>query len=207
MDVPAARERWQRMADAWTKVRGKLIEAQGRMSTQADRHRREENFAVGDLVLLSTAHLKINDPQHNIKLAHLFCGPFPIKRVVNANAYELELPAHMHIHAVVNITHLRRYVDGRLAFPNRPAAAGLSRPPPDSVDDNGAAVYNVERLLAQRKRGGEQQYLVLWQGFPYSEASWEDTTNLGEGRAEMIRAFNATVSRIPARRRRGATRG
>ena len=63
IDVPAARERWQRMADAWSKVRGKLIEAQGRMSAQADRHRREESFAVGDLVLLSTAHLKINDPQ------------------------------------------------------------------------------------------------------------------------------------------------
>jgi len=204
VDVPAARERWQRMADAWAKVRGKLIEAQGRMAAQADRHRREESFAVGDLVLLSTAHLKINDPQYNAKLAHLFCGPFPIKSVVNANAYELELPAHMHVYAVVNITHLRRYVDGRAAFPTRPAAAGLSRPPPDSVDDNGAPVYNVERLLAQRKRGGRQQYLVLWQGFPYSEASWEDAAGLGEGRAEMIRAFLAAVSRDPAKRRRGA---
>lgn len=124
--------------------------------------------------------------------------------MVNANAYELELPAHMHVYAVVNITHLRRYVDGRAAFPTRPAAAGLSRPPPDSVDDNGAPVYNVERLLAQRKRGGRQQYLVLWQGFPYSEASWEDAAGLGEGRAEMIRAFLTAVSRDPAKRRRGA---
>jgi hypothetical protein len=195
------------MADAWSKVRGKLIEAQGRMSAQADRHRREESFAVGDLVLLSTAHLRINDPQHNAKLAHLFCGPFPVKRVVNANAYELELPQHMHIHAVVNITHLRRYVDGRAAFPTRPAAAGLSRPPPDSIDDNGAPVYNVERLLAQRRRGRRQQYLVLWQGFPYSEASWEDEGGLGEGRADMIRALHAAVSRDPARRRRGAPTG
>jgi hypothetical protein len=204
VDVPAARDRWQRMADAWSRVRGKLIAAQGRMAAQADRHRREENFVVGDLVLLSTAHLKINDPQHNAKLSHLFCGPFPIERVINANAYELELPAHMHIHAVVNITHLRRYVDGRVAFPDRPAAVGLSRPPPDSVDDNGAPVYNVERLLAQRKRSGRQQYLVLWQGFPYSEASWEDATNLGEGRADMIRAFQAAVGRDPSKRRRGA---
>lgn len=207
VDVPAARERWQRMVDAWSKVRGKLLDAQKRMATQADRHRRTESFAVGDMVLLSTAHLRINDPQHNAKLAHLFCGPFPIKRVINANAYELELPPHMHIHPVINITHLRRYVDGRAAFPNRPAAVGLSRPPPDSVDDNGAPVYNVERLLAQRKRGQRQQYLVLWQGFPYSEASWEDESNLGEGRDNMIRAFRSAVSRDPARRRRGATLG
>ena len=205
IDVPAARERWQRMVDAWSKVRGKLLDAQKRMSSQADRHRRAESFAVGDMVLLSTAHLRINDPQHNAKLAHLFCGPFPIKRVINANAYELELPPHMHIHAVINITHLRRYVDGRAAFPNRPAAVGLSRPPPDSTDDNGAPVYNVERLLAQRKRGRRQQYLVLWHGFPYSEASWEDESSLGEGRDDMIRTFRSTVSRDPARRRRGAT--
>jgi hypothetical protein len=207
VDVPAARERWQRMVDAWSMVRGKLLDAQKRMATQADRHRRAESFAVGDMVLLSTAHLRINDPQHNAKLAHLFCGPFPIKRVINANAYELELPPHMHIHSVINITHLRRYVDGRAAFPGRPAAVGLSRPPPDSVDDNGAPVYNVERLLAQRKRGQRQQYLVLWQGFPYSEASWEDESNLGEGRDDMIRAFRAAVSRDPKRCRRGAASG
>ena len=195
VDVPAARARWQRMADAWTKVRGKLIDAKTRMAAQADSHRREECFAVGELVLLSTEHLKINDPQHNAKLAHLFCGPFPISRVVNANAYELELPSHMHIHAVVNITHLRRYVDGRAEFPTRPTAVGLSRPAPDSIDNNGAPVYHVERLLAQRKRNRRQQYLVLWQGFPYSEASWEDDVSLGEGRDDMIRAFHKTVSR------------
>ena len=202
-DVPAARERWQRMADAWAKVRGKLLDAQKRMATQADRHRREESFAVGDAVLLSTAHLKINDPKHNVKLAHLFCGPFPVKRVVSANAYELELPAHMRIHAVVNITHLRRYVDGRTEFPDRPAAAGLARPPPESVDDNGTPVYHVERLLAQRRRGGRQQYLVLWQGFPYSEASWQGVADLGEGRDAMIREFLATTRARHARRRVG----
>ena len=202
-DVPAARERWERMAAAWGKVRGKLLDAQKRMAAQADRHRREESFAVGDAVLLSTEHLKINDPQHNAKLAHLFCGPFPVKRVINANAYELELPAHMHIHATMNISHLRRYVDGRVAFPDRPAAAGLSRPPPDSVDDNGAPVYNVERLLAQRKRGGRQQYLVLWQGFPYSEASWEDATSLGEDERIRPRVPNRS-QRTPVKRRHGA---
>lgn len=177
-DVPAAEARWKRMSAAWTKVRGKLQEGQRRMATSADRHRRELSFSVGDQVLLSTQHLKIADPLYNAKLAHLYCGPFRITKVINANAYELELPDHMRIHATVNISHLREYRDGRVAFPDRPAAPGLERPPPEATDAAGQAEFVVERILAQQASGRNARYLVLWKGYPYSEASWEPTANL-----------------------------
>jgi len=208
--VPAAQARWARMAAAWTKVRGKLLDAQQRMARNADRHRREAAYSVGDMVLLSTAHLRINDPQFNAKLAHLYCGPFPVLRVVNANAYELELPAHMHIHAVVNISHLRPYVDGRVAFPDRPAAPGLSRPPPDAEDANGEAQWLIERVLAQKGRGASVQFLVLWKGYSYTEASWEPAASLAgaqdalaEFRAINRRQGGAAAARGGARRATG----
>jgi hypothetical protein len=187
-DVPAAQARWDLMARTWQQVRGKLLEGQQRMARNADKHRRDVHHSEGDLVLLSTAHLKVNDAQHNAKLAHLFCGPFPIKRVINANAYELELPAHMQIHAVVNISHLRAYRDGRVDFPARPLAPGLSRPPPAMLDDNGAPAYEVERVLAQKGRGANVSYLVLWKGYPYTEASWEPLASL-DGAADALREF------------------
>jgi transposase InsO family protein len=178
----AAKARWAQMTRAWERVRGKLLIAQERMKRNADKHRRPAQFEAGDAVLLSTEHLKVMDPQFNRKLAHLYCGPFPVKRVVNDNAYELELPAHMHIHATVNISHLRPYVDGRAAFPDRPAAPGLTRPPPaaaDPADPQSAVVeYEVERVLAQRGAGANAKYLVLWKGYPYTEATWEPRASL-----------------------------
>lgn len=202
-DVPAAEARWKQMAAAWTKVRGKLLTAQQRMATNADKHRREAAFKVGDTVLLSTEHLKINDAQFNRKLAHLFCGPFPVTRVINANAYELELPDHMHIHAVVNITHLRPYRDGRDEFPDRPNPPGLDRPPPDAIDDNGNSSYVVERILAQQSRGRTARYLVLWKGYSYTEATWEDADAL-EGAQDALKKFR-DLHRTAGHKRRSQT--
>ena len=173
--VDAAKARWAQMAKAWHRVRGKLLVAQDRMKRNADQHRRPAQFKEGDAVLLATEHLKIVDSQFNRKLAHLYCGPFPVQRVINANAYELELPAHMRIHSTVNISHLRPYRDGRAAFPDRPASTGLARPPPEAADPE---VWEVDRVLAQRGAGRNAKYLVLWKGYAYTDASWEPLSNL-----------------------------
>jgi hypothetical protein len=94
----------------------------------------------------------------------------------------------MQIHAVVNISHLRAYKDGREDFPARPLAAGLSRPPPALLDDNGAPAFEVERVLAQKGRGSGVMYLILWKGYPYTEASWEPLASLGDA-ADALREF------------------
>jgi hypothetical protein len=204
-DVPAAQARWAQMSAAWAKVRGKLRTAQVRMTLYADKHRREVQLEEGDMVLLSTEHLKINDVQFNRKLAHLYCGPFPIKRVINANAYELELPDHMRIHAVVNVSHLRPYRDGTADFPDRPIPQSRDRPPPDSSDDNGQPRYEVERILAQQSRGRSVRYLVLWKGYPYTEATWQEGSDL-DGAEEALKTFrelHRTADHKRNTRRRG----
>jgi hypothetical protein len=114
-----------------------------------------------------------------------------VKRVVNANAYELELPASMKIHPVINISHLKEYRDGAQAFPDRPIR--ITRPEPEALDDNGAPEWVVDRLLEHRpvQRGRRQvdQYLVEWKGYPISEATWEPIENL-TGAMELVREFN-----------------
>lgn len=202
--VNAAKARWAQMTRAWERVRGKLLIAQERMKRNADKHRRPAQFKTGDAVLLSTEHLKISDPQFNRKLAHLYCGPFPIKSVVNDNAYELELPAHMRIHPTVNISHLRPYIDGKIDFPHRPAAPGLTRPPPASADPATADEYEVERVLAQRGAGTNAKYLVLWKGYPYTDATWEPKHSLTGAQsaiddfAEMQKALRRPTTRRTA---------
>ena len=44
-------------------------------------------------------------------------------------------------------------------------------PPPEII--NGEEVYQIETILKHRKRGRGYQYLIKWEGYPISEASWE----------------------------------
>ena len=42
----------------------------------------------------------------------------------------------------------------------------------------GNDIYTVEKLLKQRTKNGQQQFLVKWRGFPMSQNSWEPVTNI-----------------------------
>lgn len=191
-DNPAAAEATARWRAALQQASDNTTRQQRRQKTYADRTRREVRFAVGDRVLLSTQHLKlIGERKRARKLTERYIGPYRVKRVVNANAYELELPASLKIHPVINISHLKEYRDGAQAFPDRPVS--LTRPEPEALDDNGAPAWVVDRLLDHRKvkRGARQvdQYLVEWNGYPISEATWEPIENL-TGSMELVREFN-----------------
>jgi hypothetical protein len=47
----------------------------------------------------------------------------------------------------------------------------FSRLIPDILDRE--EVYNVETILKHRRRGQSYQYLIKWEGYPISEASWK----------------------------------
>ncbi len=93
--------------------------------------------------------------------------------VVNANAYKLELPPQLQaLHPTFNIEKLKPYRDGRKLFPTRPLQ--FDRPPPEAqADTNGDSVFEVKRIMAQRKHGRTMQYLVAWKGYPPEENTWE----------------------------------
>ena len=113
----------------------------------------------------------------------------------------------MRIHTTVNISHLRPYIDGKIDFPHRPAAPGLNRPPPASADPAAADEYEVERVLAQRGAGANAKYLVLWKGYPYTEATWEPKRSLTGTQtalsdfADMQKALRRRTTRRTAGRR------
>jgi len=131
-------------------------------------------------VLLSTRDLSLAadaSQQHRAaKLTSRFVGPLRVTRVINPNAYELELPPQLRIHPVQNISKLRRYTRSPDRFASRPQP--LPRPPPEYADPAGGPQYVVERILAERRNGRSKQYLVKWAGYPTEESSWEPRGNL-----------------------------
>jgi hypothetical protein len=184
----------------WT--RAALTKAAETQRRYSDRRRTQATFAVGDLVLLSTNDLAIREAEQCGKLLPLWVGPFKVQRVVNPNAYELELPVRWRrLHPVFNISRLRPYTANNPAlFPDRPT---YDRPPPELVEPDGSGIYVVEKIIGKQiiKQGRKNvvQYRVLWKGYPPEEATWEFAANLkppaaGEDVWQMVLDFDATAA-------------
>jgi hypothetical protein len=96
------------------------------------------------------------------KLEHLQLGPFRIKRKLDYDNYELELPVHMKIHPIVHISLLKPTSN------------------PETTEDVTASddVYEVEAIKGKRTRHGIVEYLVKWTGYGDMENTWEPVKNL-----------------------------
>jgi hypothetical protein len=189
-NIPAAVSMADRLKSAWASGKAQLESAQARQKKYADQHRRAETFAVNDLVWLETKDLKLLEHQRRaFKLSAQYIGPFKVLKVVNDNAYELELPPSLPIHPILNISRLKRHLASSNKFSSRPQSN--HRPPPQ-VDSTTSATlgYEVERILAKRLVRGRPQYLVKWLGYPMEDSEWRPLGAVA-GAREMVNEFEA----------------
>jgi len=88
-----------------------LKKSQKEIKKYADRNRKEVvEYKVGDRVLLSTKDLTWQMRNSKTKkLMEKFVGLYKIKKIISENTVELELPASMKIHSVVNVSRIALY--------------------------------------------------------------------------------------------------
>ncbi len=155
----------KRMIDNVETTTNNLRRAQQQQSIYTNQHRRDHVFSVGDRVLLSTTNLRY-DTGRAPKLIAKYIGPFTVKRVINNNAYELDLPSTLHIHPVINISQLKTYRDGVTMFPSRDQP--IDRPLP-TIIATGEEAWEVESIVKKRVRrygrGVRTEYLIKWKGY------------------------------------------
>ncbi|XP_048191366.1 chromobox protein homolog 3-like [Perognathus longimembris pacificus] len=67
---------------------------------------------------------------------------------------------------------------------------------PEKVEELEPGVFEVERVVSRRVRGGHIEYLLKWKGYPEDQNTWEPEENLHC--ADLITAFiNSDESGLP----------
>jgi len=130
-----------------------LEKAQEKMNKYADRKRGEvDEYRVGDLVMLSTKDLKYQMAgRRTEKLTERFIGPYKVKKIISANAVELELPSTIRIYPVVNVSRIYRYIG---------QVEGQKKEQPALVIIEGEEEWEVKRILNKQWIRGKDKYLV-----------------------------------------------
>ncbi|CAI7900276.1 unnamed protein product [Closterium sp. NIES-54] len=161
------------MQQLWDRTHKRLQNIQSSQKPLADRHRLDHTIAVGDHVLLDTCNLNLGHLPS--KLRPRFCGPFLVEEQVTPVTFLLRLPASWNIHNTFHVQLLNPYQD-----PNK-LYTGRQPPPPPPVLVNDELEYEVESVLAhRRRRHGALEFLVCWKGYDPSEdsrVSEEDMSN------------------------------
>jgi len=106
-----AKEFVREMKERHEEARAVLVKSQEEMKRQADRSRKEtEEYRIGDRVLISTKDFSAELMKRAMKkLTEKFIGPYVVRKIVSENAVELELPASLRIHLVVNVRRIVKY--------------------------------------------------------------------------------------------------
>ena len=134
----------KRMKEVQEEAKAALGKAQEDMRWYADRHRGQAvGYKVEDLVLLSTKDLKWQMVgRRSEKLVKRFVGPYKIKAIISSNVVELELPASVKIHLVINVSRIKRYIN---------QVDGQRKETPQPMVIEGEEEWEVEKILNKRK--------------------------------------------------------
>jgi hypothetical protein len=137
--APMVQDWIQQSQDILRELKDHLQRAQNQQKVQADKHRVDRTFEVGDLVYLRLqpyrqASIKRSGAE---KLQPRFFGPYRVSRRIGVVAYELELPQGSRIHNVFHVSCLKKALGQHI----RP----IEVLPP--MDEEGQLVLILEEVL------------------------------------------------------------
>jgi hypothetical protein len=122
-------------------------------------------YEKGDKVWLDASNLHLKHA--NRKFLPKRQGPFRITEVMGERTYKLELPHQWNVHPVFHVDLLSPYIQTKEHGPS------FSEPPPSVIDGN--AEYEVEQIIAHKRRHGKLMYLTTWKG--WSDQTWEPASS------------------------------
>jgi hypothetical protein len=183
-NVPAADERMRHIQALHQYLQVEILRANDSSSRFADTSRLPApDYKVGDKVWLLRRHISTTRPSDKLDFKRL--GPFDITKVLSPAAIQLRLPLSMQVHPVFHVS-LLEPISKDSTFRPQP-----SPPAPIVMGET----YKVEGILDSRYHYSNLQYLVLWEGYSTSEASWEFAKNVSA--PAMLARFHSAYPTKP----------
>jgi len=167
-------------------LRETLLQAQQRQTKYAGG--KQITFEVGDQVWFSTKHFQTTRPSK--KLDYNRTGPYTVSKIINKNAYKLDLPNTMRNHSVFHVSLLDRYA---------PLVKGEPPSEPQSTIVDDSEEWEVDSVLDSTLRYRKLHYLIQWVGYSHIRTSWEPAENL-ENAQEMVDEFHRMHPEKPQRK-------
>ena len=151
-------------------------------------------YNVGDLLLLSSRNLNFKNVP--AKLHKKFVGPFEVTEKIGSQAYRLKLPDTWSIHDVFHVSLLKKWRTSAFMADTTNADAELA------IEEKKKDV--VERILRWKRTGRNRPhaYLVLWEGYPPAEATWELASQFDQEDLKQLLARDAPPEEISNERGR-----
>jgi hypothetical protein len=155
-------------------IKHNLERAQHRMKMQADKHRTERVFAIGDWVYLKLQpYVQMSVARRsNQKLAYKYFGPFLITNKVGSVAYKLQLPASSSIHPVVHVSQLKKALPPNTEVQNDSELSCLS------LISTPMPIHATQTKLCKKGNTVVPLVQVRWSNMPASWTTWENLNML-----------------------------
>jgi transposase InsO family protein len=176
-----ARKLLDGLKSTWEQARERLIRQRMRMKLNADTKRLHVTYQPGDLVLLSTRHLRMKGGR---KLKAKWIGPFQVTEVLGGGlSVKLDLPEqYSRLWHTFHIVNVKAYHESKLTWPGRKQP---QRALPRLV--RGKKQWDVERVVDKTVEEEETEdgqkvmttwYLLKWKNCGEDQNSWQRVQEL-----------------------------
>ena len=152
-------------------LKDNLMLAHNRMKQQADQHRNERSFDVGDWVFLRLQPYKqmsLKQAKKDNKLSPKYYAPYKLLQKIGNMAYKLEFPTTSQVHLVFHVSCLKKVMGDKL-----PIQTILPE-----LDDEGKIILEPEVVTETRTRQlrnrSISEHLIKWKNLSTEDSTWED---------------------------------
>lgn len=176
----------KRMEEMLEFGRSRLVESQKIMKDQADKHRRDVSYNIGDKVWVSSKDIKTTRPSQTLE--DKMFGPYRIIGRVGTS-YRLELPTTFKRTNTFHPSKLRPDPDDPLP--------GQHPPPPRPVEVEGEDEWELDDILQSRRYRGRLQYKVKWHGFERDDEWYYADAEQFKNAQTVVEEFHTRYPKMP----------